>query len=273
MSIIASKNLFDLSGKVIVVTGGTGLLGSAYCNVLSEYGANVVVSDLKNSNPKALSNKIFNTNGIKSIGVDCDVGSETDVVNLFATALDEFGKVDSVVNNAAATGEYLMKKGEVFSSFEEYPLSVWEEVLKVNMTGVFLVAREGGKAILSSGIGGSIINVSSTYGVVGPDHRIYKDMKFKSFPAYSASKAGVHGLTRWLATYWGDKNIRVNTLVPGGVENKHDPEFVKRYSDRTPLRRMARRKDMVGMIVYLVSDASSYATGQQYFVDGGWTAI
>ena len=116
-------------------------------------------------------------------------------------------------------------------------------------------------------------NVSSTYGVVGPDHEIYKDMKFNSLASYAAAKAGVHGLTRWLATYWGSKGIRVNTLVPGGVENNHDPEFVKRYSNRTPLGRMAKPKDLLGMILYLSSEASSYSTGQQFFVDGGWTAI
>ena len=268
-----SSELFNLSGKVIVVTGGTGLLGSVYCEAFSRFGANVVVADLSESNPKKLSKKINDFCKAKSIGIDCDVTIEKDVINLFAVTLNKFGKVDAIVNNAAATGEHLMRKGKVFSDFEEYPLAVWEEVMKVNLTGSFLVAREGGKAMLLSDKGGSIVNVSSTYGVVGPAHQIYNNMKFKSFPAYSASKAGIHGLTRWLATYWGDKGIRVNTLVPGGVENKHDPEFIRRYSNKTPLGRMAQREDMIGMAVYLVSDASLYATGQQYFVDGGWTAI
>jgi NAD(P)-dependent dehydrogenase (short-subunit alcohol dehydrogenase family) len=264
--------MFDLSGKVIVVTGGTGLLGSAYCDTLARQGACVVVADLAASQPEVLAQRIAQEHGVKTLGVPCDVGSESDVVSLFEKAMMEFGRVDGVMNNAAATGEHLMRSGAVFSPFEEYPLAVWEAVMKVNLTGVFLVAREGGKAMLKSG-GGSLVNVSSTYGVVGPDHRIYEGMKFKSFPGYSAAKAGVHGLTRWLATYWGDKGIRVNTLVPGGVENKHDPVFVQRYSERTPLRRMARREDMVGMVVYLMSDAAAYTTGQQYFVDGGWTAV
>lgn len=108
---------------------------------------------------------------------------------------------------------------------------------------------------------------------MGPDHRIYEGMKFNSLSSYAAAKAGVHGLTRWLATYWGANGIRVNTLVPGGVENNHDPEFIRRYVQRTPLCRMARPDDMVGMAVFLASDASVYCTGQQYFVDGGWTAI
>ncbi len=264
--------LFDLTGKVIVVTGGTGLLGSAYCDTLAKQGARVVVADLAASKPQALAAKIAQDHGVETLGIDCDVGNEADVIALFEQTMAKFGQVNGVMNNAAATGEHLMRSGAVFSPFEEYPLAVWEAVMKVNLTGVFLVAREGGKAMLKSG-GGSMVNVSSTYGVVGPDHRIYEGMKFKSFPGYSAAKAGVHGLTRWLATYWGDKGIRVNTLVPGGVENNHDPVFVQRYSDRTPLRRMAKREDMVGMVVYLMSDDASYTTGQQYFVDGGWTAV
>ncbi len=192
--------------------------------------------------------------------------------HLFQAVLEKFGRVDAVLNNAAATGEHLMRQGAVFTSFEDSTLAVWEQAIRVNLTGVYLVAREGGKAMLQSG-GGSLVNVSSTYGVVGPDHRIYDGMKFNSLPSYAAAKAGVHGLTRWLATYWGEKGIRVNTLVPGGVENNHDPEFVRRYTARVPLGRMAKREDMVGMMIYLVSDASAYSTGQQFFVDGGWTAV
>lgn len=266
------QDRFNLTGKVVVVTGGTGLLGSAYCQALADHGAQVVMADLAAADPMGKAKLVQTPTGVVAHGVNCDVGQEAQVVQLFADVMATFGRVDAVLNNAAATGEHLMRQGAVFSPFEDYPLAVWEEVLKVNLTGVFLVAREGGKAMLKSG-GGSLVNVSSTYGVVGPDHRIYEGMKFASFPGYSATKAGVHGLTRWLATYWGDKGIRVNTLVPGGVENKHDPEFVRRYADRTPLGRMARREDMVGMVIFLASDASGYCTGQQYFVEGGWTAV
>jgi NAD(P)-dependent dehydrogenase (short-subunit alcohol dehydrogenase family) len=263
---------FDLTGKVVVVTGGTGLLGSAYCRAMAEHGAQVVMADLAASNPVAKAQSIQSPQGVTALGIDCDVSSESDVVNLFAQVLQKFGRVDAVLNNAAATGEHLMRQGAVFTTFEESTLSVWESAIRVNLTGVYLVAREGGKAMLKNG-GGSLVNVSSTYGVVGPDHRIYEGMKFNSLPSYAAAKAGVHGLTRWLATYWGDKGIRVNTLVPGGVQNNHDPEFVKRYTQRTPLGRMARPEDMVGMMIFLVSDASAYCTGQQYFVEGGWTAV
>ena len=263
---------FDLTGKVVVVTGGTGLLGSAYCQGLAEHGAQVVMADLAAADPVAKAAAIQTPKGPGAWGMACDVGVEADVVGLFQEVMKKFGRVDAVLNNAAATGEHLMRQGAVFTSFEDSTLAVWEQAIRVNLTGVYLVAREGGKAMLKSG-GGSMVNVSSTYGVVGPDHRIYEDMKFNSLPSYAAAKAGVHGLTRWLATYWGEKGIRVNTLVPGGVQNNHDPEFVRRYVARTPLGRMAKPEDMVGMMIYLVSDASAYSTGQQFFVEGGWTAV
>jgi NAD(P)-dependent dehydrogenase (short-subunit alcohol dehydrogenase family) len=263
---------FDLSGKVVVVTGGTGLLGSAYCQGLAEHGAQVVMADLAAADPVTKAAAIQTPKGPGAWGMACDVGVEADVIALFQAVMTKFGRVDAVLNNAAATGEHLMRQGAVFTSFEESTLAVWEQAIRVNLTGVYLVAREGGKAMLQNG-GGSLVNVSSTYGVVGPDHRIYEGMKFNSLPSYAAAKAGVHGLTRWLATYWGEKGIRVNTLVPGGVQNNHDPEFVRRYVARTPLGRMAKPEDMVGMMIYLVSDASAYSTGQQFFVEGGWTAV
>jgi NAD(P)-dependent dehydrogenase (short-subunit alcohol dehydrogenase family) len=262
---------FSLEGRVVIVTGCTGVLGSSYCRAIALRGAHLVMADLAERDPAAKAAALAQEAGANVIGVACDVGSEEAVKLLFKIALQHFGRVDVVLNNAAATGEHLMKVGDVFAPFEDYPLSVWDQVLRTNLTGVFLVAREGGKAMLENG-GGSLINVSSIYGVVGPDHRIYEGMPFGSFPAYSAGKAGVHGLTLWLATYWGRKGIRVNTLVPGGVFNGHQAEFVRRYSERTPIGRMANSDDLVGMVIYLASDASRYCTGQQFIVDGGLTA-
>lgn len=268
---LALGSLFDLRDRVIVVTGCTGVLGARYSRAFVENGARVVMADISDRNPVGAAGALGREFGASPLGVACDITRESEVVSLFETTVRHFGRVDVVVNNAAATGENLMKVGDVFAPFEQYPLSVWEQVLKVNLTGVFLVAREGGKAMLANG-SGSLINVSSIYGIVGPDHRIYEGMPFASFPAYSAGKAGVHGLTRWLATYWGSRGIRVNTLVPGGVSNGHADEFVRRYSQRTPLGRMAERDDLVGMVLYLASDASCYCTGQEYIVDGGLTA-
>ncbi len=262
---------FDLTDRVVVITGCTGVLGAGYCKAFALRGAKLVMADLAEREPEKRAAELALETGAQIVGVNCDVGDEASVVALFAQAKAHFGAVNVVMNNAAATGEHLMKAGDVFSAFEDYPLAVWEKVMQTNLTGVFLVAREGGKALLASG-GGSMINVSSIYGVVAPDHRVYDGMPFSSFPAYSASKAGVHGLTKWLATYWGEKGIRVNTLVPGGVYNGHDETFVERYSNRTPMGRMADRDDLVGMVIFLASDASRYCTGQQFIVDGGLTA-
>jgi len=193
---------FDLTGKVVVITGGTGLLGSAYCQGMAEHGAQVVMADLAAADPVGKAKAIRTADGREAFGINCDVSSEADVVNLFEQVMAKFGRVDVVLNNAAATGEHLMRQGAVFTSFEDSTLAVWESAIRVNLTGVYLVAREGGKAMLKSG-GGSLVNVSSTYGVVGPDHRIYEGMKFNSLPSYAAAKAGVHGLTRWLAACAG----------------------------------------------------------------------
>jgi NAD(P)-dependent dehydrogenase (short-subunit alcohol dehydrogenase family) len=263
--------LFDVRGTIVVLTGATGLLGSRYCEALAELGATLVMADLAERDPVIRAQQLAAATGGRTLGVACDVGVEADVRALFAAAVGAFGRVDVVLNNAAATGEHLMRAGDVFAKFEDYPIDVWERVLRTNLTGAFLVAREGGKCLLNAG-GGSLINVSSLYGVRGPDHRIYDGMPFSSFAPYSASKAGVHGLTLWLATYWGAAGIRVNTVVPGGVYNNHDPEFVRRYSNRTPMGRMAEPDDLVGTIVYLSSSASRYCTGQQFIVDGGVTA-
>jgi NAD(P)-dependent dehydrogenase (short-subunit alcohol dehydrogenase family) len=262
---------FSLEDRVVVITGCTGVLGTAYCRALAQRGARLVMADLSDRDPATRAAALAAETGAQALGVECDVGCEEDVVALFAAAVERFGRVDAVLNNAAATGEHLMKAGDVFAAFDDYPLAVWEQVLRTNLTGVFLVAREGGKAMLRNG-GGSLINVSSIYGVVAPDHRIYEGMPFSSFPAYSAGKAGVHGLTLWLAAYWGRKGIRVNTLVPGGVFNQHHEDFVQRYSDRTPMGRMADSDDLVGMVIFLASDASRYCTGQRFIVDGGLTA-
>lgn len=260
------KPEFNLAGKRVLLVGSTGVLGRTYAESLTDAGVNLVIAD----HPKSDVGDLAGVLGIA--GVEMDVSCEEDVVNGVARAIDQLGELDGVVNNAAATGEGLLAEGEAFAPLEEYPLALWQKTIDINLTGTFLVARECGRHMKSHGKGGSIINVASIYGVVGPDHRIYKGQSFKSFPGYSASKAGVIGLTRWLATWWGKDSIRVNTLTPGGVFNNHNEEFVNAYSNKTPLGRMADKNDMTGMLCYLLSDLSRYCTGQNYIVDGGFTA-
>lgn len=262
---------FDLSGKVFLVTGATGLLGAQYCEALAGKGASLCITDINENKLVKISEKLKREFKVKILAITCDLTQEKDVISLVRNVRRTFSKLDGVVNNAAATGEYLLSQGNAFEQFETYSIDMWKKVLDINLTGAFLIARESGKLMLASG-GGALINVSSIYGVRGPDHKIYEGSPFSSFAAYSASKAGVHGLTLWLSTYWAEKGIRVNTIVPGGVDNNHSEHFKSQYSKRTPLGRMAHPSDMVGIVVFLLSNASIYITGQQFVVDGGLSA-
>ena len=255
---------FDISSKRILLVGATGVLGRVYASALAKQGAQLVLADTGRTDVISYAQEL----GV--LAKIIDVTSEKSVIDCVAYCAEQLGGLDAVINNAAATGEGLMKAGEVFAEFEDYPLDVWQQTLDVNLTGTFLVAREAGRLMKLEGKGGCMINISSIYGVVGPDHRIYDGQPFKSFPGYSASKSGVIGLTKWLATWWGE-TIRVNCVSPGGVFNGHNDQFVKAYGDRVPMGRMAKRGDLVGIILYLLSDSSSYVTGQNFIIDGGLT--
>jgi NAD(P)-dependent dehydrogenase (short-subunit alcohol dehydrogenase family) len=188
--------------------------------------------------------------------------------------IDEFGEINILHNNAAGKSKNL---DAFFAPFEEYSLEQWREIMAVNIDGMFLVAQAVGKQMVEQGNGGSIIQTASIYGVMAPDQRIYKESFYMgrqiNTPAvYAASKAAVIGLTKYLATYWADKGIRVNTITPGGVESGQNEEFKRNYAARIPLGRMADRNEMVGALIYLASDASSYVTGHNLIVDGGLQA-
>ncbi len=254
-------SVISLKDKRIFLVGATGVLGRQYSLDLAAEGAKLVLADLPQTNVKELAEEL----GCEAVTMD--LGDEKSIMEATAEAENKLGGFDGVVCNAAMTGEALMRLGEAFAPFEEYPLELWQRTLDINLTGTFLLAREAGKRMKKTG--GSFVTVSSIYGRSAPDHRIYEEQNFSSFPAYSASKAGVIGLTKWLATWWAKDKIRVNCLVPGGVFNGQNEKFVKDYSNRIPLGRMAERTEMSGMLIYLLSDASSYCTGGIYDVDGG----
>ena len=253
------------SGKRILLVGATGVLGRCYAEAISKLDVSLVIADVKQSDVLSYAEDL----GVK--GVEVDISDEDSVISCLKYVKDQLGGLDSIINNAAATGEGLMKEGGVFEDFENYPLSVWQKTIDINLTGAFLLAREAGRLIKQTSKNGNMIHISSIYGVVAPDHRIYKDQPFKSFSGYSASKSGIIGLSKWLATWWGGV-IRVNCVSPGGVFNGHNDEFVKSYGDRVPMGRMADREELVGIILYLLSDSSSYVTGQNFIIDGGLTA-
>jgi NAD(P)-dependent dehydrogenase (short-subunit alcohol dehydrogenase family) len=270
----AYRGLFDLTGKTAIVTGGAGILGHRFCHGLAEFGAQVVVADLRQEEAQALAGELEQTYGRGALGVGCDVSDEESVQELVRRTVERFGRIDVLHNNAASKSADL---NAFFAPVEEYSLAEWRRVMSVNLDGLFLVAKAVGGRMKDQGTGGSIIQTSSIYGIVASDKRIYEgssylDRQISNPPVYSASKAGVVGLTRYLAAYWGDASIRVNALVPGGVESGQNDVFKQRYSARVPLGRMARGEEMVGALIYLASDASSYVTGQTLIVDGGLTA-
>jgi NAD(P)-dependent dehydrogenase (short-subunit alcohol dehydrogenase family) len=268
--------LFDLHDRVAVLTGGCGLLGREYAAALAEAGAHVVIADLAEEAALALASELTNNYGVKCTGVGTDVTDKESVGLMVNEAMTSFGRIDILVNNAARNPKFDPQNAvEHHNAFEDYPLELWNQSLAVDLTGAFLCAQAVTKPMLEQGKG-VIVNISSTYGLVGPDQRLYErdDNEPATYKpvSYSVSKSGILGLTRYLATYWAGKNIRVNSLTPGGVFSGHDPGFSERYSQRTPIGRMARKNEYSAALLFLVSDASSYMTGANLIVDGGWTA-
>jgi 2-deoxy-D-gluconate 3-dehydrogenase len=213
--------------------------------------------------------------GLAAVGCAVDVGEKASVLQMVDRALEQWEGIDILVNSAALDPKFEGPQQDEFAStFEDLPADVWDRSLRVNLTGVFLCSQAVTRPMLRRGAG-VIINIGSTYGLVGPDQRIYgrRDGRRQVKPVhYSVSKAGVLGLTRYLAAYFAGTRIRVNTLTPGGIRRDQDAEFVEAYSSRTPMGRMADRHEMNSALLFLASDASAYMTGGNLVVDGGWTA-
>lgn len=271
------SNIFDkfsLEDKVAVVTGGAGLLGKQFCNTLAEAGANVVVADLDEAAARKTAETIAGR-GYSAIEAQVDITNPDSVKKMVDKAIGQYKHLDILVCSAAMDPKFDPEhQGAHGNSFEEYPLESWKNALDVNLTGMFLSTQAAVKPMVAQNCG-AIILICSTYGLVGPDQRIYE--KPGSPPQYkpvfyTVTKAGVLGLTRYLATYYAGKNIRVNALTPGGIYNDHDEMFLEKYSARTVLGRMANQDEMNGALLFLASDASSYMTGSNLVVDGGWTA-
>ena len=266
---------FDMTGKTAVITGAAGLLGRQFCLALAQTGANIVMADLA-SDIAAENAAEFKNMGFNAIPVKVDVSDPSSVKLMVNQALTAFGSVDVLINSAALDPKFdsTNAAAQEANAFETYSLYSWRQALEVNLTGMFLASQAAVVPMLEQGQG-VIVNICSTYGLVGPDQRLYErpdgTRQFKPV-YYSVTKAGVLGFTRYLATYYAGKNIRVNALTPGGVFNDHDAIFTAQYSSRTVLGRMANLDEMNAAMLFLCSDASSYMTGSNLVVDGGWTA-
>lgn len=268
-------DLFSVQGRVVIVTGGFGQLGRQFSRALVERGSKVAVFDLLAGQADPVS--VFGGVGAggEILGLAVDVTRRSSIEAGLKQVKARWGMPHALINCAAIDappGAAADENGPV----ESYPESAWDRVLEVNLKGVFLCCQVIGAQMAEAGRG-SIVNIGSIYGLVSPDQRIYDyrrrrgDAFFKPV-AYSASKSALLNLTRYLATYWAEKNVRVNTLTLGGVFNRQEEGFLKNYCARVPLGRMAHEDEYNGAILFLISDASSYMTGSNLIIDGGWTA-
>jgi NAD(P)-dependent dehydrogenase (short-subunit alcohol dehydrogenase family) len=267
------KNLFELGGRTAVVTGASGILGQRFAEGLAEFGANVALLDLDQQILQNSASEIASRHSGHVKGYACDI-TRPEAIRGAAKAIEaELGPVSILLNNAASKTRDV---DAFFAPVATYSLETWREIMAVNLDGMFNVAQIFGTLMADRGYG-SIVQTASIYGLMAPDQRIYEGSEYLgraiNTPAvYTASKAGVIGLTKHLATYWGAQGVRVNTLTPGGVESGQNDTFKQRYGARVPLGRMARADEMVGAMLFLVSDAASYVTGQNIAVDGGLSA-
>jgi NAD(P)-dependent dehydrogenase (short-subunit alcohol dehydrogenase family) len=272
------SNLFDINGKVIVVTGAAGLLGRKHSEAIAAFGGTPILVDLTLNNVQSYADELnqrFNTN---AIGVTVDITNEKQIIDNVQYLISKYGKIDGLVNNAANNPKIEQKGGKNFSRLENFPIELWNEDIAVGLTGAFLCSKHYGSLISENPHGGSIVNISSDLGLIAPDQRLYYDKSLADNQqavkpvTYSIVKTGLLGLTRYLSSYWANKNVRCNAICPGGVENGQSKSFLEEVSFRIPMNRMAKVDEYQGTLVWMLSDASSYLNGAIIPVDGGRTA-
>ncbi|MDB4037928.1 SDR family oxidoreductase [Candidatus Thioglobus sp.] len=277
---LKNKNLsdiFNLEGKVIVITGASGLLGRKHAEAVACFGGVPVLLDLSQSSVDELASDLNTKYKVGAVGFSVDITNESMIKKNSNQLIDKFGRIDGLVNNAANNPKIEDNSEVNFSRLEDFLLSCWSDDLNVGLTGPFLCAKYYGHEISKNPNGGSIINISSDLGLISPDQRLYskyglleKEQPVKPV-TYSVVKTGIIGLTRYLATYWADKNVRCNAICPGGVENGQSSDFIKKVSTRIPMGRLAQADEYQGTLLWMLSDASSYLNGAIVPVEGGRT--
>jgi len=274
-----AHTLFDLTGRVAIVTGGAGLLGYHHGAILAAAGAHVVVLDLAAANPGLRAEQLQLAHGPECLGLAADITKEESLQQVRDQVMEKFGRIDILINNAANNPRVEdQKPGQPWSRLENFPLATWNADIAVGLTGAFLCSRVFGQEMVKRG-SGVILNVASDLAVIAPDQRLYRqegvaDHEQPVKPVtYSVVKTALLGLTRYLSTYWVAQGVRVNAISPGGVFNGQPDEFTARLHALIPMARMAHKDEYQGAILFLCSDASSYMTGQNLIVDGGRSVL
>lgn len=267
--------LFSLKDKVVIITGATGLLGSQHAEVVAEAGGIPVLLDLDQERCNKLAKDLNEKYSVEAIGYKVDITNENEIIKNIAEIKNKFKTIHALINNAANNPKVEDSSEKAFSRLENFPVSVWNSDLAVGLTGSFLCAKHYGFLISQNPEGGTILNISSDLGLIAPDQRLYRktglpdELQPVKPVTYSVVKAGLIGLTRYLATYWADKNVRCNAICPGGVENNQNVDFLKEVTSRIPLGRMAKKDEYKGLVLFLLSDSASYLNGSIVSADGG----
>jgi len=271
-------SLFQLNGKIIIVTGAAGLLGQKHAEAIAAYGGTPVLLDLSGEGVENLAEELNSKYNVDAVGYAVDITAELQIKNNCEVIREKFGKIDGLVNNAANNPKVEDSPEKNFSRLENFPLDIWNQDVAVGLTGAFLCAKYYGYQIAQNPEGGTIVNISSDLGLMAPDQRLYSkhDLSEELQPVkpvtYSVVKTGMIGLTRYLATYWAKNNVRCNVMCPGGVENGQPEEFLKEVCSRIPMNRLAQSEEYQGTLIWMLSDSSSYLNGAIVPVEGGRTA-
>jgi NAD(P)-dependent dehydrogenase (short-subunit alcohol dehydrogenase family) len=274
------SDLFDLTGRVAAITGGAGLMGMQHAEVIAAHGGIPVLVDVVRAEEKAAD--LGRRHRVPAKACQCDITQPESVRELLEETIAHFGRVDILINNAANNPKMENSAEVNFSRLENFPIEQWQADLAVGLTGAHLCSQVIGsymaRTFRESGRRGVILNIASDLAIIGPDQRIYRQSGLPEHlqpvkpVTYSVVKSGLVGLTRYLATYWADSGVRVNSVSPGGIYNGQPEAFVQKLTNLIPMGRMARLDEYQGTVLFLVSDASSYMTGHNLVVDGGRTA-
>lgn len=258
------RKKFELNDKVIIITGACGLVGRAFCEAVAQFGGVVVAADIELANPQEFAAALSERNKVPAMGFALDVANRTSVEALKFAVLEKFGRIDGLVNG------HQNKSHLKFEPFEQVSEDNWDTVIEVNLKGTFLMCQIIGSYMAENG-GGSVVNIPSTYSVVAPNQNLYHGTSLGCPAAYSASKGGIDALSRYLASYWATRKVRVNMITPHGVWNNHEKQFEENFARFSPMQRLSYNHEVASALVYLLSDASSYVTGDNMLVEGGWT--